>query len=229
MDWFPLRLARVPALFRRLCLGAAGAVCLLACDALDHEALTARTVSAPQGMTCSGCHAYPLMDMNHAYHLLNADTARISKNINGSITCLDCHRGSMASREFPILDSICADNLKPSGWSSLDEGEDFAKCLAKFPLARVDTIRQHRPVPLPERPGEVPLLQEWMTGVAHMNGTVDVEFDPRVSDTLESPAGAAWDPEAMTCSAVACHEHHGHYRWAVPSRGLTGLRGHHVE
>ena len=208
-----------------LCM-AAGLLFLAACDRLDRQALTARTTAAAQGPDCAGCHRYPLLDSNHTFHLLDADTLRITKNINGRITCLDCHAGAMASGNHLLLDSICVDSLKPSGWSSIDEASDFRKCLNRNALARVDSIIQHRPVPLPERPGEAPLLTEWMTSLAHMNGTVDVEFDPRVDDTLEDPDGAAWDPEALTCSAVACHEHHGHYRWAAPSRGLTGLRGH---
>jgi hypothetical protein len=200
---------------------------LAACDTLERGELTARNgAAAQQGPACSGCHAYPLLDSNHIFHLLLADTLRITKNINGKITCLDCHRGSMASEVFVLLDSICADSLKPSGWSSFDESEDFRKCMKKNALARVDSIRQNRPIPLAERPGPQPKVREWMTALAHMNGTVDVEFDPRVSDTLEDPNGASWEPEALTCSAVACHEHHGHYRFAAPSRGLTGLHGH---
>lgn len=203
-----------------------GLVFLAACDRLDRQTLTARTIAAAEGPDCASCHRYPLLDSNHIFHLLDADTLRITKNINGRITCLDCHAGAMASRNHLLLDSICVDSLKPSGWSSLDEASDFRKCMGKHAPVRVDSIIQHRPVPLPERPGAAPLLTEWMTSLAHMNGTVDVEFDSRVDDTLEDRNGAAWEPEALTCSAVACHEHHGHYRWAAPSKGLTRLRGH---
>lgn len=206
--------------------GALAACVLFACEALDQGDLNARATAAPAGPNCASCHPYPLNDIHHAYHLFQADTLRITKNINGRITCLDCHSSSMASREHLLLDSICIDALKPSGWSSIDESADFRACMAGNPLARVDTIRQHRPVPLPARPGEEPVLEEWMTSLAHLNNVVDVKFDPRVSDTLERPAGALWDASSLTCSAVACHEHHGHYRWASPSRGLPGLHGH---
>ena len=203
-----------------------GACLLAACDDLDRGELTARTTAPQAGPACASCHAYPLQDLHHAYHLLNADTLRITKNVNGRITCLDCHNSSMASQVHVLLDSICADDLLPSGWSSIDYPADFRTCMQDHPLFRVDSIRQNRPVPLPARPGGEPLLQEWMTGLAHMNGKVDVVFDHRVIDHANHPGEGAWNPELQTCSAIACHEKHGDYRWAAPSRGLPGLRGH---
>ena len=207
-----------------LCLTVA--LLLAGCEALDQGDLSARTTASQAGAACASCHAYPLRDLHHQYHLFNADTLRIVKNVNGRITCVDCHADAMASQTHLLLDSICVDALKPSGWSSFDEQTDFRKCLQSNPLGRVDTLRQHRPVPMPPRPGEVPILEEWMTGMAHMNGRVDVKFDIRVSDTLLYPGGAEWNADALTCSAVACHEHAGHYRWAIPSQGLPGMRGH---
>jgi hypothetical protein len=201
-----------------------GACVLAACEGLEHQDLTARASAPHAGPSCASCHSYPLRDVHHNYHLLNADTLRITKNVNGRITCLDCHNNAMVSRVHVILDSICVDFLKPTGWSSVDEQVDFQFCITFNPLTRVDTIRQNRPAPAPARPGDVPLLEEWMTGYAHMNGVVDVKFDPRVNHNEVGVAPAKWDPELLTCTTIACHEFHGEYRWAAPSKGFNGLR-----
>jgi hypothetical protein len=59
---------------------------------------------------------------------------------------------------------------------------------------------------MPDRPGAFPDFQEYVTSLAHMNGKVDVAFDPRNSDTAKfNGNSASWNPKQETCSAVACH------------------------
>ena len=68
-------------------------------------------------------------------------------------------------------------------------------------------------------------IQEYMTGLAHLNGTVDVEFDPKYSDPDRfGGASAAFHPAEETCSAVSCHPTDGPYRFAAPRKGLPGLK-----
>lgn len=162
--------------------------------------------------------------VNHQFHLLHTDSLKAE---NGPITCLDCHAGSIRSQTQVILDTIYL-NTKGSAVSAYDSAAsgNFRAALAagKYALLRVDSLVHHRPVPLPAEPGQVPLLQEWMTSVDHLNGQVDVKFDPRDDDPVRyGSRNAVFDPIQETCSAVACHLHSTPYRWPAPSKGLSGL------
>jgi len=85
-------------------------------------------------------------------------------------------------------------------------------------------LRQNHPVPQPERPGAHPLFQEFVTSLAHLNGTVDVAFDPKNSAPAQYGGDSAgFNPESETCSAVACHPGGKDYRWAAPRKGLPAL------
>lgn len=76
----------------------------------------------------------------------------------------------------------------------------------------------------PDRPGALPRFREYVTALAHLNGTMDVAFDPRNSDPAEYGGdSAAFNPESETCSAVACHPGGKDYRWAAPHKGLPAL------
>jgi hypothetical protein len=187
----------------------------------DPDSLTARTsAAAVPGPDCSSCHAYVLNDSNHLFHFFKADS---NKSINGAVTCLDCHARSIAWKETPLPDSIFVDSFG-GFWSSLDYPKSAA--IRTYRLERIDTVRQHRPIPEKPEPGRIPAYREYATALAHMNGRVEVAFDPRVTDTSKySGASAAYNPSQETCSAVACHERQNPYRWAAPSKGLPGLKG----
>lgn len=196
---------------------------------MEKEALTARTTGpAPMGPDCASCHAYPLKDTNHVFHLFETGD---SKDINGPVTCFDCHSTAVAKRPFVIRDSIFIDSLD-NQWSSWDfpvdpAGPTVADTIRTYRLDRIDTVAQERPVPAPARPGARPEWEEYITSIAHMNGKVDVVFADRVSHpTKWGGAKAAWLPEKETCSAVACHPNPGqHWRFAAPGKGLPALEG----
>lgn len=220
-----IRLRRPIRPARRLAWAVAG-FALIACDSWVplEPGLAGRAASAPAASACASCHAYPVGGVNHQFHLLHADSLKAG---NGPITCLDCHAGSIRSYDQVILDTIYA-NSRGTSASAYDSAASrtFRAALAagKYVLVRVDTLVHHRPVPLPAEPGRVALLQEWMTGVDHLNGRVDVKFDPRDDDPARyGSRSAVYDPVQETCSAVACHLHATPYRWPAPSKGLSGL------
>lgn len=192
---------------------------MLGCQA-DKTALEA-TTSAPQvGPNCASCHAYPPRDTNHIYHLFHVEGTITN---NRPITCLHCHNKSMVGRPKQFLDSIFLD---PNG--NEFHAIDFPDIpeIRDYPLVRLDTLVKIRPVDLTSGPGSVNDLQEWMTGAAHMNGKVDVDFDSTSIDTARFHGQAAnFHPEKLTCSAMACHPVSGDYRWAMPSKGLPILKG----
>lgn len=212
---------------------AAAAVCAFgaACDPKiqSEAALTAHTSEPQAGMGCSTCHAYILGDKDHQYHLFQTDG---NNAINGSITCLDCHATSILSKSVMLLDSVFLDSMG-NEWHSLDfplsnDGPSIGDTLRNFPLEKVDTLTQNHPVPVsagPARAGDRG-VREWMTGLAHMNGKVDVVFDPRVSDTAKYHAQAGYSPEQESCSAIACHPSgEKPFRFADPARGFKTTGG----
>lgn len=196
---------------------------------LEKDELTARSaaVTASPGPDCASCHGYPLRDTNHLFHLFAAGPM---KTVNGSITCLDCHATSLASRPFSVIDSIFVDSL--GNEMSTYDSPRLARDSLRF--VRVDTVHHDRPVRASDRPGRVNELVEYVTSLAHMNGKVDVVFHPRVSDTVGKWPGrkAEFNPVRETCSAVACHPGSAndassspHWRFAAPSKGLPELVG----
>ncbi|MDB5051889.1 MAG: hypothetical protein JWO30_4960 [Fibrobacteres bacterium] len=186
--------------------------------------LSSRTGTAPTGSNCAGCHAYPVGGVNHQFHLMHADSLKTG---NGPITCLDCHCKTLVERDQTIFDSIYAigGGKSVSAYDSASSaGFRSAVGSGQYNLIRVDTLVHHRPVPLPGPADRVTFLQEWMTGVDHLNGIMDVKFDPANSDPARyNSKTAVFDPVMETCSAVACHVHSTPYRWPAPSKGLTGL------
>jgi hypothetical protein len=124
-------------------------------------------------------------------------------------------------------DSIFVDSTG-SQYHGLDFPDDVE--LRTFPLVRVETLVVRRALPAPIRSGSLPAMREWMTGLAHMNGTVDVVFNSTSHDTAKFHGQrATYNPEAQTCSAVDCHPNHGTYRWSIPSLGLPTLKGDTLE
>jgi pyruvate-formate lyase-activating enzyme len=140
-----------------------------------------------------------------------------------SFTCLHCHNKSMIGRDVAYIDSIFLD---PNGneFHALDFPE--IPEIRAYPLLRLDTLVQNRPVKLASTSGSLLDLAEWMTGQAHMNGVVDVDFDKSSIDTaMFNGQTATFHPEKLTCSATSCHPSPGDYRWAIPSKGLPILKG----
>lgn len=190
------------------------------------ESLTGRTASPAQGFACDACHAYPLADRNHDYHLTTASGNRL---LNGPITCLDCHSRSIRGQAAVSFDSVYQDtatgeksftSLHPDATDRNSEG----RIIRGLTLIQVDTLRQNHPIAQPDRPGARPLFREYVTAMAHLNGTVDVAFDPRNSDPARFLGDTArFDPRQETCSAVACHPGGDDYRWDAPRKGLPRL------
>ena len=218
---FPLpHFLGIPKRLWKAALAASGL--LAAFSACRHETngLTSVSNAAHSGPDCASCHAYPLLDTNHVFHLFETDSSITN---NRPITCLHCHNTSIRGRDTAFQDSIFLD---PNGneFHSLDF-PDIPEIRA-YPLSRVETLVRNRPIAMPPRPGREPEIREWMTSLAHLNGVVDVVFDPSSIDTSRfRGAAASFNPKEATCSAMACHPNQGPYRWAVPSRNLPILKG----
>lgn len=207
------------------------AACLAACGQwnADTAELTARTSTPVQGANCSSCHGYPLEDTNHVFHLYHTSP---NKGFNGPITCLDCHFRSLQYHSVVLQDTFYVDTSDFSTWSTVDHpfgiGEDTAAIrIRSLKLDTVIVFHQNRPIPLPKRPGAATSFTEFLTGLAHMNNSVDVEFDPKISDTVRFLGEkASYNPTMETCSAVACHPDgpNKDYRFAAPLKGLPELK-----
>lgn len=205
------------------------ALLLMACGdwKQDPAALTARGAPAA-GIGCAACHNYPPQDSNHLYHL---NVAGGNKYANGPITCMDCHRASLRWREVAVLDTlfISPDTNDPNPYSSVDwpvrsAADSFAIAMRQWKINTVNTLHWNRPIPQVGRPARADGLVEYMTGLAHLNGDVDIVFDPKYSDPDRfAGQSAAYNPTQETCSAVACHPTDGPYRFAAPHKGLPGL------
>jgi hypothetical protein len=196
----------------------------------DPATLTAR--SAPgAAMACNSCHAYPPQDSNHVYHLYQTVPDKFA---NGEITCLACHRNSLQAREVVVLDTFFR-NPDPDGdipyVSSINSpvtptSDPFYTLARGWPVDSVVARHQTHAIAQsgqpPMAPGEI---AEFMTGLAHLNGTVDVAFDPKYSEPAKfGGMSATFNPKEETCSAVACHPGPDPYRFAAPRKGLPGLK-----
>ncbi len=192
----------------------------------DTAALTARSASAAQGPDCSSCHGYPLKDFNHDYHL-NKATGNV--DLNGRITCVDCHSQSIHWTPVTLFDTVYEE---PDGeqWRTLDnpKATDTTKdgmVIRSLSLLKVDTLSRHLATPQPERPGAKPLFTEFVTALAHMNQQVDVVFDSKNSRPSKyNGDSASYNPTQETCSAVACHPSVKPYSWGSVAKGLPELK-----
>lgn len=201
---------------------------------VDSSELTAKTAASADGNLtamgpdCASCHGYLLNDIDHTYHLVRATGNR---DVNGYITCLDCHATSIRFRAVTLFDSIYE---APDGekWGTLahpnpaDTTTDGV-VIRTLNFLKVDTLPQHLPLTMPaQSSGPGPQLREYMTGLAHMNGKVEVDFDSRVSSPGRfGGQSALFNPTTETCSAVACHPGDKPYRWAADAKGLPELKG----
>lgn len=205
------------------------AACLSACGdwKTDPASLTARTTTPAKGMACNACHAYPPLDSNHIYHLyLTAP----EKTRNGPTTCLDCHRNSLQMQTVAIPDTFFHDvpdsiSLSSINYPVLSPTDTADIRMRTWPIDSIIVRIQNHPLLQPGRPVPDSGLAEFMTGLAHMNGTVDVKFDAKYSDPARFGGDSAtFDPKQETCSAVSCHPGNDPYRFAAPGKGLPGLK-----
>lgn len=196
----------------------------------DPAELTARGQRA-EGFGCAACHSYPPQDSNHLYHLY---VAVGNKYANGPVTCVDCHRASLQFREVVLLDTLFLDPDADPSFHITQSGVDWPVRTAEDTFAirirtwKVDTIRelrQNRPLDQAGNPALADTLVGFMTSLAHLNGSVDVLFDPKYSEPDRFGGdSAAFHPREETCSAVSCHPTDGPYRFAAPAKGLPGLK-----
>lgn len=217
----------------------AAALLLCACDPLprlspDPTLLTAQSTAPAQGPDCSSCHAYPLRDVHHQYHLVSVNVNRNNHGdakLNSASTCMDCHFTAVRRYGYVHSDTV---------WGDADGNELEEHTSPTDIVLKVATHPRWRPVPYPggdtlrgealadeidtlvsrrERLGET---VEWMTSMAHNNGKVDVAFPPNAVSPAESLA-TAFRVADLSCSTVACHSTRNvRYRWKNPAKGLGG-------
>jgi hypothetical protein len=193
---------------------------------MDSSQLTARSASPAMGPDCASCHGYPLQDLNHKYHLF--ETAG-DRNLNGKITCLDCHGQSVGFRAVAHLDTVyeeaSGEQYRTLKFPNPNDTSSDGNVIRSLPMLGVDTLPQHNPIPAPNRPGATPKFQEYITALAHMNDKVDVVFDSRNSDPARfAGQQASFNPAQETCSAVACHPGDKPYSFGSVSKGLPVLK-----
>lgn len=215
----------------RLGLAALVLACLMACGnwKTDPASLTARSAPAT-GMGCANCHAYPPQDSNHLYHLYQTVPDKFA---NGAITCLACHRNSLLATEVALADTLFH-NPDPLGDIEHEysmnvpvtsPADTFEIRVRTWPIDSILIRHQTHPRLQTGRPATDTGLSEFMTGLAHLNGTVDIVFDPKASDPARfGGASASYNAKEETCSAVSCHPGNDPYRFAAPRKGLPGLK-----
>ncbi len=213
-------------------------VAFCGCDALgrldpDPTLATAKAGIPSPGPDCASCHAYPLSDVNHQYHLVSANVNRNnlgSPGLNGVTTCMDCHFSSVRRFGYVRSDTTWMDS---NGVELMGHGSpsDLVMKIESYPLWRpvpypgADTLRGE---PLADeidslifrkaRMGEV---VSWMTAHAHQNGRVEVAFPPN-DVTRPELASSAYRPADLSCSSIACHTwQEARYRWEDPFRGFS--------
>ena len=195
----------------------------------EEPSLTSKNLETKLTSDCASCHTYPVGGKNHDFHLFNEDANNTSA---GAITCMDCHSSAIQHYNEIVFDSLYADTLG-NQYNTYQLGKnspvrEWIKS-GQVKLTKVDTITFHRPIKAPIVPGHQTIVQEWLTGIDHLNGKVDVKFDSRVTDTTMfkgkfSIYKATYNPEEETCSAIACHgNEHVTYRFANNSKGLSKL------
>lgn len=197
----------------------------------DVVGLTSAATTPASAPNCSGCHAYPLHDVNHYYHLLAINPMSLTAGefkLNGRITCMDCHFESVAHFTFPFPETT---------WVDKDGFELPFKANPGDTIARITPHTRYHPVPadlqggpltgaqvdtLMSEAARIGAVVSWLTGRKHMNGLADVAFPP---NNLKGPdtSTRGYRPRDLSCSAIACHSApEVSYRWASKIRGLGG-------
>ncbi len=187
----------------------------------SRPSLRATTSNLSESPDCAFCHNYPLNDHHHLLHLTYESGKRF---LNGLITCADCHNTAVPASPVAVLDSMLEEPITGNHFFTSDSYDPDPE--RKWKVVRIDTLIQNHPGTINRQSGSPPRIQEWITGIAHMNGTIDVVFDPKNSDSVRFQGEkATYNPIRETCSAVACHGGMFPYRSAATSKGLSFLNG----
>jgi hypothetical protein len=195
------------------------ALLLAACDPLpglqaDPALASSRASTPPASPDCSSCHAYPLRDINHRFHLVLADAKRFRQgqpDFQYQTTCLDCHFNSIRHFSFSRSDTTLG----------IAKGTVFTPVPANGPA---DTTRgQALAVEIDSmiaayaRAGK---MAQWRTGFRHFNGRVDVALSP--GDLSDPESSVAYNPRDFSCSTVECHKQpQAVYRWMSKGKGFS--------
>jgi hypothetical protein len=209
----------------------------MGCDAppglkADPAAILAQSQGPVTGPDCASCHAYPLQDVQHQYHLVAANVNRNNlghPELNGLTTCMDCHFNSVRSFGYIHSDTTWMDSngVEVEGHSSPSDRvmkiENFPRW-SPVPYAATKAAdgeaRAQEIDSLLFREARLGKLLAWMTARDHQDGRVQVTFSPNVL-TRPDPGSTAYRPADQSCSSVACHAtHEARYRWKDPARGL---------
>ena len=201
--------------------------------AADKLAMTGKSVAPADAPECASCHAYPPADLRHMFHLYgpNANTHVLEiPQLNGLVTCMDCHFTSIRHFSYGHQDTI---------WVDATGKESRIRLNPTYRMLRIETFQLFRPLNSrasnpaqgealaiaidsqmfrSNRKGE---LMQWITDRTHNNGKLEVSFPPNAVTHPESLA-TAFRPRDASCSAVACHSVPGRYRWLNPEKGLSG-------
>lgn len=177
----------------------AGLLSLAGCDWLPRLAPGDDLVRAgnpdPRAPSCAACHPFGPRDPNHLFHLFDKDVVeKMAKHadLNGDVTCLDCHAASVAG--FPV-----GAGFRPVPAATVETGSPPATEAQVRALVAEYARRRESP--------------PWRTGRSHFDGTVQVEFTAN-EVAAGRPLASAYNPVGMTCSALACHESLSDtYRW----------------
>jgi hypothetical protein len=218
---------------------------LAACDPIDiksQDSLTASDAArSGQAPNCAQCHAYPPKDILHQFHLTSYVVNRdgiANVALNGPVTCLDCHFKSVKHFSFAVSESTWVDTNGNEMPEPLDPSDELiVKVYRKFhPLpypgtlpgwsAAIDTVHRDSLAKVLDtlvmREARIGRIIQWMTSVAHMDGSRSVNFAPN-NVTDSSRLDSAFRPSELSCSSVACHnKSEVRYRWASPARGISG-------
>ncbi len=189
------------------------------CQWTEPELTSANSIDQA-GPNCASCHAYPLLDTNHVFHLFELDSSLTNDR---PITCLHCHVNSIAGHDTAFADSIFQD-VNGNRFHALDFPD--IQMIRDWPLVSIDTLYAYKPLFQPPRPGPPPEMLELQTSFAHLNGKVDVDFNETSNNPMAFEGReASYDPVEMTCSAVYCHPNDVAYRWARPSKNIPMENG----
>ncbi len=147
---------------------------------------------------------------------------------------MDCHFKSMQHFSYGINDTA---------WVNAEGNPITESTLPTDRIAKIDSSRLYRPIPYRSQDTTLILdttlgrslaeaidslsvhqvstgeLVEWMTGAAHNNGKVDVDFPPN-NIVIPESLSTAFRPKDLSCSMVECHVVTERYRWSNAKSGL---------
>lgn len=200
---------------------------------VDPALASAQAAAPVPGPDCASCHAYPLHDVNHQYHLVASNVNRNNigqPELNAVTTCMDCHFNSVRRFGYVHTDTT---------WMDSNGVELERRTSPSDRVMKTVSYPRWRPVPYPGgdtargegyareidslifRRARLGMVTEWMTDRAHFNGRVEIAFPPN-DVTRPGALATAYRPSDLSCSSVTCHTtREARYRWEDLSRGLS--------